>query len=334
MPLLGAHLSTGHGLATALERARAMGADCLQIFVGSPQTWAAPSFGPAALAAWWATRALVPGPVFVHAPYLVNLGSDREEVRRRSVRALVEQLHWAERLGGVGVVVHPGAGDGDVAGRVIAGLRAVLAQYPGPARLILENDAGQGRRIGRRFRELADLLHALDDPRLALCWDTCHAFAVGYDLRRPEGIAAVLEEIAGTVGLERLLLIHANDSKHPLGANRDRHENIGLGQIGEEGFRLLLQQPQLAHLPVILEVPGLAGEGPDVANLAALRFLARGGSGLRAFYQAYLTAPGARDGDDPAARAQGLTELPAGERVSLPAGPDLSGTRPLPGAAD
>jgi deoxyribonuclease-4 len=146
---------------------------------------------------------------------------------------------------------------------------------PKVARLLIENNAGLGGCVGARFEEIAQMLAALGDPRASVCFDTCHAFASGYDERTAEDVTRTLDELDKVVGLDRVDVIHCNDSVTGLGSNRDRHANIGDGQIGEEGFRALLHEPRLARLPFILEVPG-AGGGPDAEQVEVLRRLARG----------------------------------------------------------
>jgi len=290
---IGAHVSAAGGPERAVRRASEIGAECLQIFVGSPQTWAQPRLALEDVTAFRA--ALVEAdlhPLFVHAPYLANLASARPEVRSASRRALGHQLAWADRLGAVGVVVHVGSGGAsarsappagaqgadiceDAFDLAAAGLEAVLRGHAGRAALILENDAGSGRRIGRSFAELGQLIRALGgDERLLVCLDTAHALAAGYEIRTPGGLDEALTELDSHVGLRRLALVHANDSKVDLGANVDRHENVGRGKIGLVAFARILAHPALRELPFVLEVPGYDGEGPDRANVDVLRWLA------------------------------------------------------------
>lgn len=279
MRRIGAHVRTSGGLVRAAERATAIGADCAQIFVGSPQTWARPSLDVEEVAAFHqqlAARDIAP--IFVHAPYLINLASNRAEVRSSSRRMLTWQLIAAGQIGALGLVVHVGSGDDGAFGRVADGLRAALhesAAAGGTAALILENDAGSGQRIGRGLTQLGALIDAAGgDDRLRLCFDTAHALAAGYELRTPAGVAAVLAELSEEIGLSRLALFHVNDSKVELGRNVDRHENLGRGKIGLAAFTALLAEPRLAEVPLVLEVPGYAGEGPDAPSVALLRLVA------------------------------------------------------------
>ncbi|MBI4504005.1 MAG: deoxyribonuclease IV [Chloroflexi bacterium] len=278
---VGAHVSTAGGLATAAERALAIGAQCVQIFVGAPQQWAEPRYGDdevQALRAALAEHRI--GPLFIHAPYLVNLAALRDDLWARSVQTMVRQLAWANRLDAVGVIVHlgsPGPGDAERAAgpaRVAEALRRVLDAHSGSARLILENDAGSGNRLGRQVAELGELLAAArGDPRLGICLDTAHAFEAGYAVTTPDGLAALVGELE-QVGAKRLLVVHANDSQTPQGSRRDRHANIGDGEIGAAGLRLLASDPLLRTQPWVLEVPGIKGDGPDAENVARLRALA------------------------------------------------------------
>ena len=277
MGRIGAHVSTEGGPERAIDRALAIGAECLQIFVGAPQNWASPRIpeeGVAAFRAGLAENGL--GPLFIHAPYLVNLASLRPEVRGMSRRALGEQLAWADRLGALGVVVHVGSGGDDAFDLAASGLEVVLRTHTGKAALILENDAGSGRRIGARLADLGGLIRTLGDERLLVCFDTAHGLAAGYEVRTATGLDEAISELDAEVGLDRLALVHANDSKVDLGRNVDRHENIGRGKIGVEAFARLLAHPALRPKPFVLEVPGYAGEGPDRANVALLRLLAEG----------------------------------------------------------
>jgi deoxyribonuclease IV len=275
---IGGHVSGG--VQGGLEHARAIGAETIQIFAGSPQTWRAPSHTDAAVAAFReGVAAQGVGSVFLHGVYVSNLASPKPSTRHMSVTAVAGHLEWANRLGATGQIIHPGSAGSEpldeALERVIKGVGRVLAQVDGPAKLLLECCAGQGATIGRRFAELAAVIHALDDdPRLGWVLDTCHAFNAGYDLTTDAGFGAMVDEIEATVGFERLGAVHVNDSKTPLGAQVDRHENIGEGYLGAEAFARLLRHPAFADVPMILEVPGFDKKGPDVANVERLRQLA------------------------------------------------------------
>jgi deoxyribonuclease-4 len=264
------------GVAHALE----IGAESMQIFVGSPQMWGTPKYLDEDVDAFRggvADNRL--GPVFVHGIYLVNLASGNEPIYKRSVSALRSQLAWSNRIGAQGLIFHPGSALSDsyevAIGRVVTALADVLEGYEGETKVLLEVCAGQGQTIGDQFEELADIIHALgDDERLGVCWDTCHLFNAGFDVSTEEGLRDTVESFERIVGFDRLHAIHANDSKTALGARVDRHENIGLGHIGEAAFERMINHPRLHDLPWILEVPGLEKKGPDAANINILKRLA------------------------------------------------------------
>ncbi len=278
MGKIGAHVSCSGGLTSAVEKALEIGAECLQIFVGAPQNWASPKIPDDEVAAFRAAMdAASLKPLFVHAPYLINLASLRPDVRGASRRALVEQLEWADKIGALGVVVHVGSGGEDAMEKATSGLREVLSRHAGAAWLILENDAGSGNRIGRTFAQIGQLIRETGaDERVRVCLDTAHSLAAGYEIRTPEGLGATVEEIQREIGLSRLALVHTNDSKVDLGRNVDRHDNIGRGTIGLEAFARILAYPSLRDLPFVLEVPGYDGEGPDAPNVEALTQLRAG----------------------------------------------------------
>lgn len=273
MPTFGAHVKVSKGLPSCIDRAQDLGAECLQIFVGAPQQWKDASYPDDQVAA---LRAAIEGqqvgPVFIHAPYLINLASPKPQLRGMSRQALERQLAWSDRIGAVGIVVHVGSGDEDALEVASESLNKLLAAHSGTSAIILENDAGAGRRIGRTFDQIGELIRRADgDSRLKMCLDTAHTLASGYEIRTADGLEAVLDEIDREVGLDRVALVHANDSKVDINTHKDRHENIGEGFIGLEAFGRIIRHPGLADKPFVLEVPGMLGEGPDLENLARLR---------------------------------------------------------------
>ncbi len=257
-----------------------MGADAIQVHPTPPNYWGSPKIDDERLARFGeAYEAAGRPPFYFHAVYLINLAGDDPSIRQRSESTLAGYLAAADRLGVSGVIFHTGSHKGvgfeQVLPQIRDHLRAVMERAnPQRSRLLIENNAGLGGCVGARFEEVRALLDALDDERAGVCFDTCHAFASGYDLRTEAAARATLDEWDRVVGMARLEAIHCNDSQTGLGSNRDRHANIGLGEIGEEGFRALLHDPRLAAKPFILEVPGLEGRGPDRANLDVLRRLA------------------------------------------------------------
>ncbi|HZU05370.1 MAG TPA: deoxyribonuclease IV [Chloroflexota bacterium] len=275
---IGAHVRGG--VQGGVEHALEIGAKTIQIFAGSPQTWRAPSHSEAAVAAFReGVAAHDLAPVFLHGVYVANLASPKPATFHMSVSAVASHLVWANKLDAAGLIIHPGSAGADpleaALERVVKGVRRVLEQVEGPAQLLLECCAGQGATIGRRFAELQYVIDALGgDPRLGWVLDTCHVFNAGYDLTTEAGFQAMVAEIEATVGFARLKAVHANDSKTPLGAQVDRHENIGEGYIGDEAFARLLRHPAFTALPIILEVPGYDRKGPDRPNIERLCRLA------------------------------------------------------------
>ena len=283
MPLLGAQQSIAGGLHRALERGRQAGCEAVQLFTRSSRQWAARPLGEDDVRAFAAARAASGiRAVLAHDCYLFNLASPDETLRRRSTRALIDELERCARLGMPYLVTHPGAhcGAGEAAGLGAAArsLGEALGACRGyPATIALENTAGQGTQIGVRFDQLARLVaETPDGDRLRVCLDTQHAFAAGYDLRSAEGYAAMVAELERTVGVERLVAFHLNDAKKGLGSRVDRHEHIGRGELGPGAFRRLLRDPRFRDLPMCLETPKTPDPDDhrdDRRNLAVLRKL-------------------------------------------------------------
>lgn len=215
-------------------------------------------------------------PVYIHALYLTNLASDNPELLAKSIKALVMDMTNSAALGGAGVVLHIGSHQGrgweHDKTQVIAAIKEVLDSTPPESILLLENSAGQQGKIGS-LPHLATILLRLTSDRLKICLDTAHAFEAGYNFTSPEGIEMWIKEIESTIGLDKVELLHLNDSKTPLGSGHDNHQNISDGFIGESGIRALVNHPKLASLPLILEVPGLDGGGPDKANIDRVKAL-------------------------------------------------------------
>lgn len=273
---LGAHVSVAGSLAAGAQRAAEMGCECMQFFTGNPRQWKVVRQGAADRRAFRAHLAEAGiRPLVAHAAYLVNLASPRSAMRRRSVHAVVAAVLAVEDLEGDGVVAHIGSALGEDRESAIDRVaRSVLDILERAERgtLYLENSAGTT--LGADFDELRAVLELVEwHPRVAICLDTAHLFGAGFDLRTAAGVRRCLRECDRKIGLDRVRIWHLNDSKAELGSRRDRHENIGEGTIGREGFRALLGTRALAHAAGILEVPGFAGEGPDRRNLEILREL-------------------------------------------------------------
>ena len=272
----GAHC--GGGVKGAIDRAVAIGADAVQLFVQSPRTWRFPEHDPAVLAACRERREETGmGAVLVHALYLVNLASENPDFYEKSASTLLATAETATTIGADGVVFHVGSHLGSglegALDRVAAALEPALDACSGATQLLVENTAGAGGTIGRSVDELAVIVERLGrHPRLGLCLDSCHLYGSGYDVTDPDVLDRLLEEIDERIGLERLRCLHVNDSKAPLGSNRDRHDNILHGLMGER-LGVFLAHPALQDLPAVLETPGPGGHGPGADDIAALRDL-------------------------------------------------------------
>ena len=276
---VGAHVPTSGGLAKALAYAREIGAGAVQVFVSNPRGWA-PSLGdPAQDEAFREDCRRSSIPVYVHAPYLVNFGSPTETTVHRSVQAVEHALRRGLALGAKGVVVHAGSA---VAGAhrddALAQLRTHLlpvleAADPAGPRLLVEPTAGGGQALCATVQELEPWFAQLDGHELlGVCLDTCHAWAAGHDVAVPGGMKKTLDALVKAVGRGRLGLVHANDSKDPLGSTRDRHEAIGQGHIGKDAFAELFRHPATRGVPVVVETPGDAStHRRDVELLCTLR---------------------------------------------------------------
>jgi deoxyribonuclease-4 len=285
MPHLGAHLSINGGLPRAVARATASGCDALQIFTKSVGQWRArPLDEPEVRAFREAVAAAGLKAVAAHASYLINIASDKPDLRATSLAALGDEIDRADRLGLLGLVLHPGSGtEADGLPRIADGLSRLLAARPGGRTLVLlEHTAGQGTNLGHRFEHLRTILDLMpDSARVGVCLDTCHLLAAGYDLSTEEGYRDTFEQFERVIGLERLKLFHLNDSKKPPGSRVDRHEHIGAGFVGLGGFARLLNDARFAALPMVIETAKADTKGTldvdphDARNLAALRALLR-----------------------------------------------------------
>jgi deoxyribonuclease-4 len=266
--LIGGHISTAGGLVRALERAVERGCETMQIFNQSPRMWRPTNYSDADLAAFRKRLAASPvQSVYIHAVYLINVASDDAEVRRKSLASLTHALWVGDAIGAAGVVVHPGSGRGQAPAptfkKLGKAMRAALAATES-CPLLFENTAGAGFTIGRTFEELARVVEVSGSgERLGVCLDSCHLLASGYEVRDAAAFKAVVDEYDRLIGLDRLQALHLNDSKVPLGSNVDRHANLGEGELGVEGIRVFLGERRFKGLPVLIEVPGPDGHGPD-----------------------------------------------------------------------
>ncbi|MFM8633912.1 MAG: deoxyribonuclease IV [Planctomycetia bacterium] len=270
-PILGAHQSIAGGFTKAVDRAVETGCICLQIFTRNINQWNVPPLDEADAAAF---RAAVEEAglrfVVAHDSYLINPASADDTLRKRSIAGLVTELSRAEQLGIRWVVAHPGAAGDQPVGRAVAraadGIAKALERTKKlDAGILIETTAGQGSCLGARFEEIGAMLERIDArpglaSRVGVCLDTCHVFAAGYRLAPRTALDDTLRQFDRHIGLERLMLIHANDSKREWGSRVDRHAEIGKGKIGREAFKLIMNHPKLRRIPMILETPK---EGPD-----------------------------------------------------------------------
>ena len=279
--LMGAHMPVSGGLALAFDRIRSIGGTALQIFSRNQRQWSVPELDSGIITGWSdAWRAWGDYPVFIHDSYLVNLaGTDPDKVGK-SVTAFREEVRRAHLLGVKFLVTHPGSHLGAGVDRglttYVANLdRALEENGIDDVMVLLETTAGQGTNLGSTFEELAFILeHSAFTDRLGICFDTCHVFAAGYDFRTPEGFQAIFERLDRLIGLDRIKCFHLNDSKLFNGSHKDRHEHIGLGKIGEQGFWCLLHEERFTKVPMILETPKGKNFAEDRMNLRTLKRLA------------------------------------------------------------
>lgn len=278
----GAHMSIAGGVSQALDRAASVGSNAVQIFTKNNRQWHGPPVDDNDLARWHEQMPLLGiGYAVSHASYLINLASSKDDLWEKSLHAHKDELQRAHRYGVAHVVLHPGAhtGSGAEAGiaRIAAALNRIHAETPacGDTMTLLELMAGQGTTIGRSFGELGQIIDLVEDKRrVGVCADTCHAFAAGYELRTDEGYEAMMAEIEHEIGLSTIKCWHFNDSKGALGSHIDRHEHIGQGAIGLDGFRRIINDPRWCGVAMLLETPKEDDLIEDAENLARLCSLA------------------------------------------------------------
>lgn len=279
--LIGRHVSATGGAQNAPERAAAIGCNCFQFFSRSPRGGKVPELTHAVVVAFKANmekhrqRA-----AFIHTPYYINLASSNDRIRYGSISIIREELERASLLGVDAVMTHLGSAK-DCASRaeanamVIKGIKKILSGYMGAAQFLIENAAGAGDILGVGFEEIGNIIKKSEasgqKSSIGVCLDTAHAFASGYDLRTTQDVAAMLKDFDKHIGLDRLVMIHINDSKTEFNARRDRHEHIGEGKIGTAGFRAMLVHPNLKKVSFVLETPeDVKGDERDVRALQHL----------------------------------------------------------------
>lgn len=277
---LGAHISIAGKIYQVAERAKRIGCNTAQIFSRNPRGWQLKELFPEEVKRLQGELEKFDiHPLIVHMPYLPNLASPKIGLYLKSVNALEEDLKRSEVLGAPYLVTHIGSFGESIREegleRVIEGINTAFDRVENDVMLLLENTAGAGRELGSRFEEIAKIIKSIKNKkRIGVCLDTCHSFASGYDFKTAEAVSETLKLFDDLIGFQKLKVVHANDSKSPLGSHIDRHRHIGEGYIGEEGFRALLHHPAIKDLPIIIETP-LKEPGDDLKNLATLRRLAK-----------------------------------------------------------
>ena len=282
--LLGAHLSIAGGCHRAVERGEALGCTAVQIFTKNQVQWRAKPLTAADVERFRSVFLPKSGVKIVcaHGSYLYNLASPSRGLAGKSVSGVLDELDRCDRLGLPYLVIHPGShrGEGETAGveRVVKALAAVLDRYRGGGIVCLETTAGQGSSLGWDFRQIGRIIRSIGDPRVGACLDTCHVFAAGYDIRTKMSYRSTIGRFAEEVGIDRLKVIHLNDSRGGLGSRLDRHTHIGRGEIGLDAFSFFLQDRRFKNVPKVIETPKMyKGREMDGKNLRILRKLAGSG---------------------------------------------------------
>ena len=276
--LIGAHVSPAGGPANAVARGVERGCDAIQIFNQNPRAWRPTIYSDEQVADFrQAMDKSRVGALLIHAVYLLNAATTDKEMRTKTRTSLIASLQAGYALGAHAVVLHPGSALAGKVGPAIKRAGKVIAEALGESEhcpLHLENTAGTGGTLGRSFQELADLFDAVGSTkRLGLCLDSCHLFASGYDIRTEEGLAQTLDECDTAVGLKAVGSLHLNDSQTPLGSNRDRHADVGEGELGRRGCAVFLSEPRFDGLPCVLETPGPDRHGPTREQITLTRRL-------------------------------------------------------------
>lgn len=274
---LGSHISAAAPFSEAIIRAKQSKCECMQIFANAPQRW-----NPTVIAQEEIDKFVKLNqtakidPIIIHGIYLINLATSNTFFYEASIRSLTDDMQKAKKLDALGVNFHLGSTQGkkmsEVMDQVVSGVKKILDGSPEGPYLIFENSAGAGDVIGDKFEELAEIINEIKSDRIKVTLDTAHMFESGYDIRTETGLERTIEEFDKTVGLDRLVCLHLNDSKTAFGSNHDRHADIGGGEIGKEAFELIVNHPKLKDLPGIIETPNLKGRS-EIDNLQILKDL-------------------------------------------------------------
>lgn len=276
---VGAHVSIAGGLTNAVKNIQDIGGNCLQIFAGSPRTWARKPFPEDQVQAFnQQIKENDLTPVFIHALYLVNLASDKKDLIEKSYQSLLMDLTNGQKINSTGVIVHIGSHQGrgfeKDKNQVVNLIKKLLSNTTNTS-FIIENSTGQKGKIGS-LEEIATLIKEINNPRVNICLDSAHLFGAGYDLRKKEIVNQLVKKLEKDNLLKHLVCLHLNDSKAPLGSGRDQHQNVGEGEIGKQGLSNFINHPKLKHLPIILEVPGENKSGPNKQNILTTHSLVSG----------------------------------------------------------
>ncbi len=271
MRYVGGHVSIAGALVNSIENTKKIGGNCLQIFAGSPRLWFRKLFAETDVKTFLEEKTKNNlGPVFIHALYLVNLASDKDDLVQKSIESLVLDLKNGDQINASGVVIHIGSHQGrgfeSVKDQLVENLKTIIAKTEN-TKLLLENDAGQNGKIGS-IEELGFLISQVNSDRLGVCLDTAHLFASGFDLRDSQQTRNLIQQLVDQKIIDKVALIHLNDSATDLASGRDNHADLGVGKIGTDGLKNFVNQPELKHLPLILETPGADKMGPDENNIA------------------------------------------------------------------
>ena len=278
MPKIGAHVSAAGGIYKSIENAKNIEAESFQIFGASPRTWFAKGHSKEDTEKFKKDlKASKLGPVFLHAAYLVNLAGPLADNRKKSIKSLTEHLSIAESIGAEGLVFHVGSAKEAPKDKaieyIVKGIKEVLSKVKGKSKLILENDAGGGGKVGS-LEEIGKIVKTVKSNRVGVCIDTAHSFESGLiDEYTTPKVKKLFDDFDKYIGIKNLTVLHVNDSKTPAGSHRDRHENIGEGLIGLQGFKNLAKDKRVQNIPWILEVPGFEKTGPDKKNINILKKL-------------------------------------------------------------
>ncbi len=277
---IGGHVSVAGGIVNAIKNSQEIDGNCMQIFAGSPRVWARDLYPPDQIEEFnQKADALNLHPVFIHTLYLVNLASDKQELVEKSTQALLIDMKNGDAINSEGVIVHIGSHQGrgfdSVQDQLVTQIEFLISNTQ-KVPFVIENSAGQKGKVGS-INEISVLVEKVDDPRLKVCLDTAHLFAAGWDLRQESVVDDLIDKLKNLFLLDKLVCLHINDSKGELGSAVDQHANIGEGEIGKKSLSYFINHPDLKDLPLILEVPGFAGNGPDAKNIKIAQKITRNG---------------------------------------------------------